>query len=186
MHDQTIAGPLSASNKCRAKGLVAEAALAALSDPNSELALAKICTCGKASAENAMQEVGEEHVEDDEVTLRDVRERKLDLETTDGCALAGALRVAESDADALSDVLTFDRDDEEPDLPTESAVQNDERCMDVEDNLDDEHLSSPLSTMTIISDFDDYQRMPALSQSSMFEVELLLAEVADLEMEQEV
>lgn len=180
MHDQTVAGPLSASNKCRAKGLVAEAALAVLSDPKSEFALSQICTCGKASEENRTIDVGDERIGGDEMTLRDVRERKLDDETLNGCALTGALRIAEDEADAWSDILTltfnwdWDEDEEEDEDLGRSTVRV-ERINEYEEEIDD--------VQSVISDGSDLRMEPALSQASMLEVELLLYEDEDIDME---
>lgn len=166
MHDQVVAGPLSASNKPRAKGLVSEAALAALSDHSSPFALRKICTCRKEYMKEDKEGAEKNVAGDKEVSLRDVRERKLDLETTDGCALTGALRLAE---DEVQDFVVIDW--QEDGTPT----------ADGNETMDEHEVDNMLAPTTTTTFGGDYEGLPSLSQSSAYEVEQLVFEEMEVD-----
>ncbi|KAI5116563.1 hypothetical protein M0805_001548 [Coniferiporia weirii] len=85
VHDQIVAGPICAQNKQLSKGLVSEEARAVLSDETSEFWLQRICTCMHAEESDA----------EDDLPLRDIRERDLDHGTETGFALAGRIRLEE-------------------------------------------------------------------------------------------
>ncbi|KAF8432446.1 hypothetical protein L210DRAFT_960898 [Boletus edulis BED1] len=51
VHEQVVAGPITASNLSLSKGLAAERARAILGDPNHEMSLARLCDCRRAAEE---------------------------------------------------------------------------------------------------------------------------------------
>ncbi|OCH90640.1 P-loop containing nucleoside triphosphate hydrolase protein [Obba rivulosa] len=58
-HDIDVVGPVAAPNLSRAKGLAAERARVALSDPSSPYHLSRICNCGKGPTVEVEKEVQE-------------------------------------------------------------------------------------------------------------------------------
>ncbi|KAL5528914.1 hypothetical protein ACEPAG_4888 [Sanghuangporus baumii] len=104
VHDRIVAGPIISSNKPLAKGLAAEAAMGLLKDDSSEFALRKICTCMSA----------EDDEEAGDLPERNVREKDIDVETTEGFAVAGRLRLGEVEEEANeNDAVVTDEDMEE-------------------------------------------------------------------------
>ena len=189
VHDQVIAGPLNASNKSRAKGLVAEAALAALSDPCSPFHIVKICTCRQQKEKEKEKEEKEADenthetslLNEEDPSLRDIRERKLDLETIHGCALTGALRAAEADTQAEA-LATAHWNAEELALETDGNETADEQ-----DLVDMLLRSSPFSTATVIdsdvdADIDDGRLGFGLSQASTDEVDQIVSEEIEMDL----
>lgn len=94
VHDRMVAGPIISSNKPLAKGLVAEEAMKVLSDDSSEFSLRKICECMHIEAI-----AGEVEDKANDLPERDVREKDIEVETTEGFALAGRVRLAEIEQD---------------------------------------------------------------------------------------
>ena len=94
VHDQIVAGPIISTNKPLAKGLVAEAAMSVLKDDSSEFALHKICTCMVAEDEEEASDLPE----------RTVREKDIDIETTEGFSVAGRVRLEEVKEDDKVDI----------------------------------------------------------------------------------
>ncbi|KAL5533446.1 DCL1_1 [Sanghuangporus sanghuang] len=104
VHGQIVAGPIVSSNKPLAKGLVAEAAMSLLKDDSSEFALCKICTCMSA----------EDDEETSDLPERNMREKDINVETTEGFAVAGRLRLGEVEEEANEgDAVATDEDTEE-------------------------------------------------------------------------
>lgn len=112
VHDHVVAGPISAANKLLAKGLVAEAAMKALSNEASEFALQKICECMCVEDEEEPSDLPE----------RNVREKDLNIDTTEGFKLAGHVRLAEvkSEDDVEETELL---DEEQDDLERQEVEQ---------------------------------------------------------------
>ena len=118
VHDHVVAGPISAVNKPLAKGLVAEAAMKALKDENSEFTLRKICQCMHEEDEEDPGDLQPDH---------DMREKDFNIETTEGFVRAGQVRLAE--------VKT-----------TDDAQEDDEFYVEDEDELDSEEVERLLSS----------------------------------------
>lgn len=109
VHDRIVAGPIKAANKPLAKGRVAEAAMAALSDESSELALSKICECMRGQEEDEIDTAPD-------LPERNVREKDLNVETVEGFALAGRLRLEESMRDVIVKGSQVETDEEQEEI----------------------------------------------------------------------